>query len=185
MDPDDGFAGTLLAARAGADWAWHSLYRDVATAIARYARASRVADPENLVGDVFLSAVRTLDRFEGDRRAFRAWMFSIARNAVIDDTRKRARRRTEPLPADVLAEIGPAGNAEEDAMRAVAEDRVHAALAPLTRDQRDVLLLRILGDLTLEEVAVVLGKRTGAVKALQARGLARIRRTIESGAVSL
>jgi len=185
MDPDDGFAGTLLGARAGADWAWRALYRDVAPSIARYARASRVADPENLVGDVFLNAVRTLDRFEGDRRAFRAWMFAIARNGVIDESRKRVRRRTEPLPAEVLAEIGPAGNAEEDAMRAVAEARMHAALGPLTPDQRDVLLLRILGDLTVEEVAVVLGKRAGAVKALQARGIARIRRAIESGAVSL
>jgi RNA polymerase sigma-70 factor (ECF subfamily) len=184
MMPDDGFAETLLAARAGADWAWRALYEDVAPALARYARASGVADPENLVGDVFLRAVRTLQRFDGGRRAFRAWMFAIARNAAVDDARKRVRRRTEPLPAHVLAEIGPVGDAEEEAMRAVAEDRVHSAMASLTVDQRDVLLLRILGDLTVDEVASVVGKRSGAVKALQARGLERLRRNISTGAVS-
>jgi RNA polymerase sigma-70 factor (ECF subfamily) len=184
MMPDDGFTATLLAARAGADWAWHALYEDVAPALARYARASSVADPEDLVGDVFLRAVRTLQRFDGGRRAFRAWMFAIARNAVVDDARKRVRRRTEPLPAHVLAEIGPVGDAEEEAMRAVAEGRVRAAMASLTADQRDVLLLRILGDLTVDEVASVIGKRPGAVKALQARGLERLRRNIAMGAVT-
>jgi RNA polymerase sigma-70 factor (ECF subfamily) len=180
----DGFSETLLAASAGADWAWRALYEDVAPALARYARASGVADPEDLVGDVFLRAVRTLDRFDGDRRAFRGWMFAIARNAVVDDARKRARRRTEPLPTHALAEIGPVGDAEEEAMRVVAEDRVRSAMASLTADQRDVLLLRILGDLTVDQVAWVVGKRPGAVKALQARGLERIRRHIASGAVT-
>jgi RNA polymerase sigma-70 factor (ECF subfamily) len=87
MVPDDGFTETLLAARAGADWAWRALYEDVASSLARYARASGVADPDDLVGDVFLRAVRTLQRFDGGRRAFRAWMFAIARNAAVDDAR--------------------------------------------------------------------------------------------------
>jgi RNA polymerase sigma-70 factor, ECF subfamily len=185
MLPDDGFASTLTAARTGAEWAWRALYEDVSPGLARYARASRVADPENLVGDVFLRAVRALHRFDGDRREFRAWMFALARNAVIDEHRRVVRRRTEPLPADILAELGPSADAEHEAMRALAEERVHDALAALTPDQRDVLLLRILGDLTVDDVAAVLGKRPGAVKALQARGLARLRRGLSSGAVTL
>jgi RNA polymerase sigma-70 factor (ECF subfamily) len=181
---EDGFAETLLAAQAGGDWAWRELYEDVAPALARYARASGVADPEDLVGDVFLRAVRTLERFDGGRREFRAWMFAIARNAMVDEARKRVRHRTEPLPAHVLAEIGPVGDAEDEAMRAVTESSVRSAMAALTPDQRDVLLLRILGDLTVDEVASVIGKRPGAVKALQARGLERIRRNIGTGAVT-
>jgi RNA polymerase sigma factor (sigma-70 family) len=185
MVPDDGFASTLTSARAGADWAWRALYRDVAPGLARYARASRVADPENLVGDTFLRAVGAIGSFEGDRRAFRAWLFALARNAVIDEHRRVARRRTEPLPIEVLAELGPTADAEQEAMRALAEARARAAMAGLTADQRDVLLLRILGDLTVEEVARILHKRPGAVKALQARGLENIRRKIASGAVTL
>jgi RNA polymerase sigma-70 factor (ECF subfamily) len=54
---------------------------------------------------------------------------------------------------------------------------VHAALYALTEDQRDVILLRVLGDLSIAEVAQVLGRREGAVKMLQSRGLASLRRT--------
>lgn len=185
MDRNDGFESMLLAARAGADWAWRALYEDLAPSLARYARASRVDDPENLVGDVFLSAVRALERFEGDRRAFRAWMFALARNAVIDEHRRVVRRRTDTLPAEVLAELGPTADAEQEALRALEEARVRAAIGGLTPDQSDVLLLRILGELTVEEVAKVLGKRPGAVKGLQARGLQQIRRKIASGAVTI
>src|SRR5919106_593160 len=185
MEPNDGFETTLLAARAGAEWAWRALYEDLAPSLTRYAQASRVEDPENLVGDVFLSAVRTLRRFEGDRRGFRAWMFALTRNAVIDERRKVVRRRTEPVPAEALAELGPRADAEQEALGVLAETRVRAAIAGLTPDQRDVLLMRILGDLTIEEVATVLGKRPGAVKSLQARGLEQIRRKIASGAVTL
>ena len=70
-------------------------------------------------------------------------------------------------------------------MRALAEDRVRSVLDLLTPDQRDVLLLRILGGLTIEEVATVVRKKPGAVKALQARGIAAIRDKIELGAVTL
>jgi RNA polymerase sigma factor (sigma-70 family) len=185
MDPDDGFGSTLTAARAGAEWAWRALYHDVATGLARYARASGVRDPEGVVGEVFLRAVRALERFEGDRRAFRAWMFALARNVVIDEHRRVFRRRTVPLPPDVLAELGPTQDAEEEAIRALAEARVRRAIAGLTAEQRDVLLFRILGDLTIDEVAAALGKRPGAVKALQARGLDRLRRDLSSGAVTL
>ncbi len=185
MSDETAFDGVLRAARAGADWAWRELYEDVAPSLARYARASGVDDPENLVGDVFLSAVAALDRFQGDRRAFRAWMFALARNRLIDGHRRLLRRRTEPLPPTALAEVGPRGDAEQEAMHALAEERALAAMASLTPDQRQVLILRILADLSIEEVALVLGKRPGAVKALQARALARLRHKISIGAVSL
>jgi RNA polymerase sigma-70 factor (ECF subfamily) len=70
-------------------------------------------------------------------------------------------------------------------MRGLAEERVRRALATLTPDQREVILLRILGGFTIDEVAAVVRKRPGAVKALQARALERLRRSIASGAVTL
>ncbi len=185
MSDGSAFEATLRAARAGAEWAWRDLYAAFAPRLTGYARACRVADPEDLVGDVFLRAVRSLHRFEGGEGDLRAWLFALARNAVIDERRRATRRRTEPLPPEVLAELGPAVDAEQEAMRAMAEERVRAVLAPLTADQRDVLLLRILGGLTIEEVAAALGKRPGAVKALQARALNRIRRDVSRGAVTL
>ena len=181
----ESFDQMLDAARVGAEAAWRALYRDVAPDLARYARASRVPDPEDVVGEVFLRAVRGLASFEGDERAFRTWLFTFARNRIIDEHRKILRRRTEPVPAEVLAEIAADDDVEAEAMRALAEERVRSVLAHLTPDQRDVLLLRILGGLTIEEVAAVVRKRPGAVKALQARGIAAIQREISRGAVTL
>ena len=179
------FDGILRAAQAGADWAWRDLYEDIAPRIASYARASRVPDPEAVVGDVFLGAVQSLGTFEGDRRAFHTWMFTLARHAVIDEHRKSMRRRTAPLPPEVLAELGPPGDAEQESLRALAEERVRDALAPLTSEQRDVLLLRIVAGLTIDETARVLRKSQGAVKGLQARALASLERRLSPGAVTL
>lgn len=185
MSEETAFDGVLRAARAGADWAWRDLYEDIAPKLTGYARASGAADPEDVVGDVFLRAVVALERFEGDRGDFRTWMFTLARNRIIDGHRKLLRRKTEPMPLTALGKLGPMRDAEQEAMQALARERALAAMAPLTPDQRQVLLLRILADLTIEEVALVLGKRPGAVKALQARALARLRRGISIGAVSL
>jgi RNA polymerase sigma factor (sigma-70 family) len=70
-------------------------------------------------------------------------------------------------------------------MRDLATAHVEEVLAHLSVDQRDVLLLRILGGLTIGEIAQVVGKKEGAVKMLQARGLAAIRKHIAAGAVTL
>lgn len=181
----EAFVGVLDAARAGSEWAWRALYQDLAPTLVRYARASRAPDPEDVVGEVFLRAVRGLASFEGAEGGFRAWMFALTRNLIIDQRRRVARRRTEPVPAEVLAEIAPIGDAEAEAMRALAAEHVRSILAHLTPDQRDVLLLRILGGLTIDDVARVVGKQAAAVKALQARGIAAIKREIARGAVTL
>jgi RNA polymerase sigma factor (sigma-70 family) len=181
----EGFEGLLLAARLGAEWAWRAIYFDLAPDVLRYARASRVSDPDDLVGDVFLRVVRGIEGFEGDERDLRAWVFTFARNLAIDNRRRKDRRRTEPVGEETLVELGSIGDAEDDAMRALAEERVRGMLDHLTSEQRDVLLLRILGDLSIEQVATVLGKHPGAIKALQSRALATIRRKISTGAVSL
>jgi len=86
---------------------------------------------------------------------------------------------------DDLEAFGPVGDAEAEAMDGLSLERVHRLLDRLTPDQRDVLLLRIVGGLTVEQVAGVVGRKAGAVKMLQARGLAAIRREIQRGAVTL
>src|SRR6266540_3256608 len=102
----ESFAGVLEAARVGAEWAWRALYADTAPGLLGYARASRAPDPEDVVGETFLRAVRGVGSFEGDERGFRAWLFVLARNRIMDEHRKLVRRRTESVPAEVLAEIG-------------------------------------------------------------------------------
>jgi RNA polymerase sigma factor (sigma-70 family) len=179
------FRTTLAAARAGAEWAWRELYRETAGPVGRFLRARGVRDPEDVVGDTYLNVVRSIERFDGEEDAFRAWVFAIARNTAIDRERRLARRPAHPLAHDDLVGIGPVGDAEADAMDELSVQHVRRVLDRVTPDQRDVLLLRILGGLTVEQVATAVGRSTGAVKMLQARGLAAIRREIERGAVTL
>ena len=179
------FDSVLGAARVGADWAWAALYRDLGPSVRAYLRASGAPEPDDTLGDVFVHVVRGLAGFAGDEGAFRAWIFAIARNRLVDDHRYRTRRPVEPVPPEALREAGLIGDVEEEALRALSLGRIRAVLTRLSPDQRDVLLLRILGELTIEEVAAATGKRPGAVKALQARGLATLRRQISRKAVSL
>ena len=142
-------------------------------------------DVEDVLGDTFLNVVRSIERFDGDETAFRAWIFAIGRNTAIDRERWLARRPSSPVSHEDLADLGPAGNAEAEALDGLSVDHVRRVLDRLTAEQRDVLLLRILGGLTVNQVAAVVGRSAGAVKMLQARGLAAIRREIERGAVTL
>lgn len=179
------FPRVLAAACAGGEWAWRELYEGVAPQLTRYLRARGVPEPDDVVGETFVKVVRYIEGFEGDEAAFRTWVFTIGRNLVVDDLRKRSRRPVDVATDEQLLRAAPRGDAEDDAMRDLATAHVEEVLANLSVDQRDVLLLRILGGLTIGEIALVVGKKEGAVKMLQARGLAAIRKQISVGAVTL
>ncbi|HYL53045.1 MAG TPA: RNA polymerase sigma factor [Acidimicrobiia bacterium] len=168
----------LDQARAGDPRGFDALFRATGAAVAGYLRARGVRDPEGLANDVFVRAFRTLDTFEGDGERFRSWLFTIAHNAAIDDARRRRRRVVE-----VSFEAAPdraGGDVEVDAAAHLAHERVAVLLSVLSPDQREVLLLRVVADLSVEETAAVLGKGYEAVKALQRRGLASLRRALSS-----
>jgi RNA polymerase sigma-70 factor (ECF subfamily) len=176
IEPIDRFNDVLPAARAGAEWAWARIYAALAPSVAGYLRANGAAEPDDLVGEVFLQVVRGLPRFEGGERDFRAWVLTIAHRRLVDDLRRRGRRPVSPAPDDVVERAaGAGGDVRDEAVAAIEEGAVRAAIDGLPDDQRAVLLLRILGDLTIEEIARALGKRPGAVKALQRRALKRMR----------
>lgn len=170
---DDGFDDVLCSARAGAEWAWARIYEELAPKIVGYLRAHGAADPEDVAGEVFLQVVRGLPDFSGGKGEFRAWTFTIAHRRLVDDLRRRRRRPVEVPGADVV-ERAVGGDVDEDAEARMADASVRMAIAELPPDQRSVVLLRIIGDLTIEEIARVVGKRPGAVKALQRRGLRRL-----------
>lgn len=178
--------GSVLAAcRTGAEWAWRQVYEDLAPALLRYHRARGSADPDDLVGDTFVRVVRGLPAFEGNEEQFRAWVFAISRRRAIDIGRAARRHPVKPVPPNDLVAQAPIGDAEDDAMRSLDEERIRAVLESLTPDQRDVLVLRLMSDLTVEQVATVMERSPGAVKALQARGLEHVRRQIHRGTVTL
>lgn len=179
----DAFDALLAGARSGAPWAWERLYRWLSPAVAGYLRVQGVTDAEDVTSEVFVGVVRNIGRFHGDERQFRSWVFVIAHHRLQDHRRQRARRPEPGELVDVGAMTG--GDAEDDALRSIATGRVYELCARLAPDQRDVLLLRIVGDLTVDDVAAALGKTSGAVKALQRRGFEALRKIFEQEGVPL
>lgn len=171
------FDSVLAAAQAGAGWARTRLYESLAPAVAGYVRAQGVSDPADLTSDVFVTVLTRLPCFAGDEDRFRSWVFTIAYRRVVDEWRSRARRLDMTAPR-----MEPA--AEHHALARIGDEWVAEVLDTLTPDQRQVLALRVVADLSLEQVAELVGKPVGAVKSLQHRALATLRRTISDQAVS-
>jgi RNA polymerase sigma factor (sigma-70 family) len=169
----------LEAARRGDEAGWEELYRWLSPQVLAYLRARGAAEPEDVLGEVFVQAVRDLGSFTGSEREFRAWIFSIAHHRLIDERRRAARRPVVPVPAEELAAGAETADTEAEAMARISVHEVTHLLATLSEDQKSVLLLRVLAGLTVPEVARVVGKRPGAVKQLQRRALARLRKELD------
>jgi RNA polymerase sigma-70 factor (ECF subfamily) len=176
--PHDGdLAADVEAAAAGSVAAFERIYRGLAAAVASYLRWNGVGDVEAVANEVMAQVHRNLTRFTGDADGFRSWVFTIAHHRMVDDRRARARR---PELADAeVTETAHTGDVEVEAFASLGDERLRALLAGLSPDQRDVLLLRIVADLSLEDTARALGKNRGSVKSLQHRALATLRRQLE------
>jgi RNA polymerase sigma-70 factor (ECF subfamily) len=173
------FDDVLAAAQAGAAWAFEVLYRDLSPAVTGYLRLHGALDPDDLASETFLAVFRGLADFSGDEDGLRSWVFTIAHRRLVDDWRRRSRRPQLADDADDLLPETPGGNVEDDVLTRLGTETVHRLCAGLPADQRSVLLLRVLADLTVEEVAAVVGRSVGSVKALQRRGLRRLRAELE------
>jgi RNA polymerase sigma-70 factor (ECF subfamily) len=178
------FEIVLQAAKDGIEWAWAAIYRDLAGPVRGYFASRGAIDPDDLTGDVFLRIARAIGGFEGDERAFRSWVFVIAHRRLLDERRQLARRPPPTdLPTDDSAGI-PVGDVEQEALDRATTTELRHAFDRLTAGQRDVLALRIIAGLSLEDTAKVLGVRVGAVKALQRRALRAIRTILYDDRVS-
>jgi RNA polymerase sigma-70 factor (ECF subfamily) len=151
--------------------AFDALYRRHYDRVYRYVRASLGHDEDaaDVAQQVFVQAWRSLGRFEG-RSSFATWLFRIAHNAVVDTQRGRhAALSWERLPADEL--LTDAAGPEDLAVRRENADRISRALGYLDAEKRALLMLRFAGQLSVAEIAAVVGKRPDAVKKQLARTL--------------
>ena len=174
----------LLAAQAGEPGALRALYEELAPRVVAYLRARGAPDAEDLTSEVFLTVLPRLATVTGGAAGLRTFVFSVAHARLVDGHRARA-RRPDPVSYEPSTDQRSAPSAEEEANRQLGTDRAVALLTRLPASQRDVLMLRVLGDLTVEQVARTLGTSEGAVKQLQRRGLAGLRALVEDGAVTL
>ena len=146
------------------------VYDSMASAVTGYFVARGARDPDDLCGDVFERVAARLDRFRGDDAALRRWVFTIAHNRLVDDHRSAARRREQSLTP-----VSDRSDPVDSSAAGGIDVELVEALALLTPEQREVLVLRYVADLSVRDVAEIVGKRQGAVKMLQARGLDELR----------
>jgi len=152
-----------------------SLYRELQPALLRHLHRMQPASAEDLAADVWLEAAAGLPHFRGDATAFAGWLFTLARRRAIDAHRRVVRRRTDPIDAGDLDQRPGSDRPEADILdrlsAGVAIDRVRDALTPA---QAEVVLLRVVAGLGVEQVAEITGRQRGAVRKLHHRGLRRL-----------
>jgi RNA polymerase sigma-70 factor (ECF subfamily) len=163
--------------------AFRQVYDVLAPRVLGYLRSRGVEDPEGTVSEVFLAVHPRLPELTGGSAGLRTLVFSVAHARAVDDARRRARRPAsfsyEPEYDDRVT-----GSAEQAAVDSLEAERAMKLMHQLNDDQRTVVTLRILGDLSLEQTAEVTGKTVASVKQLQRRGLLRLRSLMATSEVA-
>ena len=164
----------IRRAQAGDRDALAALWRAHHHLLLRYFRAKGMAEPEDLASTVWIEVAGGLQRFEGGEADFRRWLFTIAARRRIDDIRADRRRR-ERLEREQRSAVTRTDRDAGDRMERRDElDRALALIRTLPTDQAEAVLLRVLGELSIAEVAAIMRRREGAVRVLVHRGLKRL-----------
>lgn len=180
----------LVAASTGERQALTSLFRAFQPLLVRYLRAREPAVADDLAGEVWLAVARGLGhgRFSGDEAGFRAWLFTIARRRVIEHRRTAARRPTDPVPAEDLDRPSEGAEGRDPASIVVrrirAQEAIGRLLADLSDDQAEAVLLRVVADLDVDEVARIMDRSPGSVRVLCHRALGRLASRLPEGVLS-
>ncbi len=161
-------------AAAGDPQAFREVWTALSPRVLGYLRSRGVEDPEGVTSEVFLGVYPRLAGLQGGAAGLRTLVFSVAHARSVDDVRRRSRRPVD-LPYEQDWDGRVTDSAEHLAVESLEARRAVALMADLGEDQRNVVTLRILGDLTLEQTAEVTGKTVASVKQLQRRGLERLR----------
>ena len=178
-----GLEGVIGAAQLGEEWAWTRLYEEFAPRLLGYFRVRGSRNAEDLVGETFVQMARNLGRFEGDASSFRAWVFTVAEHRLSNE-RRRFSRKPETLLDTRDLDSRVDASAEDKALARISSIGALRMLDPLTPAQRNVIALRFIADLGVNETAEVLGISTGAVKQRTRRALQTLREEIVEEAVT-
>lgn len=164
----------IRRARDGDADALGHLWRTYQHLLLRYFRGKGMSEPEDLASTVWVEVATGLDRFDGSESDFRRWLFTIAARRRIDNIRSEKRRgeRLMRVPAATVSPHAP--SAGDEAERAAALEQALALVRTLPPDQAEAVLLRVVADLSVTEVAAIMERREGAVRVLVHRGLKRL-----------
>jgi RNA polymerase sigma-70 factor (ECF subfamily) len=190
------FDGVLAAAQQGDEAAFARMWRDVNPSLLRYLRLFAGEVAEDVAADTWVQVVRRLKDFEGSEVGWRAWVFTTARRRAFDEGRRRARRNAAVAAAGQALEVGhPDARTGADqadladtadmALEHLQTRRVLALVAQLPGKQAEVIVLRVVAGLPVEEVARILRCSPGAVRVNAHRGLKRLAGILASEGVTL
>lgn len=174
VDGDD----VIDAARRGDQAAWEQIYRRLGPPLTRYAASRGIADAEDVTQEVMSTAAEQIHRFTGGWENLRSWLFTIAYRRCADHHRRR--HRNPEAPTDLPPEhIQPHSSADTDLWADGDAREALAALDILNERERDVVTLRVIGELGTRDVADALGLSRTNVRVIQSRALAKMRRHLE------
>lgn len=171
----ESFDEVMAAAQSGADWAVAILYRALQPRLLRFLRAQAPQDAEDIASQTWLEVAKGLVRFSGTEDEFSALVFTMARRRLANQ-RRATRRRPVDLSGDQPFDA-IAGHDETEVSALAAIDGEAAArriIELLPFDMAEIVLLRVVGGLNVDEVARLVGKRPGTVRVMQHRALRRL-----------
>lgn len=177
---DAHLVAALAGARRGEEQAIAVLFRAYQPQLLRYLRARAGGVAEDLAADTWLALAKALPTFDGGPAELRAWLFSVARRRVADHYRAEG-RRPQTVRLDAGADTPSTHDVEGAALTTLGtQAAVRSLVEGLPPEQAEVVLLRVLGDLSVDQVAQIMGKRPGTVRVLQHRALRRLARAASS-----
>jgi RNA polymerase sigma-70 factor (ECF subfamily) len=137
-------------------------------------------EAEDMTQQVFINVLKSISSYKSKGMPFTSWLYRIAHNQVVDFLRKKSRRTLVPLDESMPS---MADDPESTAVRRIEIERLAVAAKKLTPAQQEVVSLRFAAELSVAEVARVMGRSEGAIKALQHSAIVTLRRVLSPGAL--
>jgi RNA polymerase sigma factor (sigma-70 family) len=185
MKKEQDFSLLMQKAKAGDKEAFSLIYEAYFSQIFRYIffRVRDEALAEDLTQAVFLKVLEKLSDYKEKNRPPLAFFYTIARNKIIDFWRKKKEIKFEE-ENDLTNFPDQTASVEEVLTKAGAGELLSRALETIKSDQREVIVLKFVNELSYEEIAVLLGKKEAAIRQLQSRGLKGLRKYFEKNITS-
>ena len=168
----------LKAAQSGDEMAFATLWRENNSRLTKFVQSRTYKsdlDFEEIVSETWLNVARDVRKFKGNYSGFTAWVYSIARNRIVDASRKRDRTIRPQEELEEAFWIPSGQNIEKDFEADEGVKKIIEEINKLPSAQAEVLMLRVIGDLSVEDVAKIVKKNANSVRVLAHRGLTSLK----------